>query len=107
MLDISGAAAAISGLAIIIVIIIIAVFVFPVEFSMTSSVDGGAQVEAAGGIDTELAHCLFATSNDFLEYFSKANPLGSFHSRSNTARRANLAITYAEVVCENDYRPSR
>ena len=73
---------------------------------MTSSVDEGAQVEAADGIDTELAYCLFTTSNDFLEYFSKANPLGSFHSRSDTARRANLAITYAEVVCENDYRLS-
>ena len=103
-MNIRGAGGAISGLVIGIAIIIIVVFMLPLGFSEVSSADEGARLEATDGINAELANCLFATSDDFLEYFSEARPLGSFPGHYVIMRRVNLATVYAEVVCENDYK---
>ena len=56
--------------------------------------------EATDSISAELVDCLFATSRGFLEYSADVSPY-------RKALTADLATTYAWIVCENDYKLSR
>ena len=90
----------------VVIILVIVIFKPDPPAESAASVLPTRHVEAADAISAELADCLLEAGKNFIKHSSDAGPI-RMPGGSNVVLRANLAATYAWIVCESDYKLSR